>query len=720
MTGDPLSRSEAKALVGGARRLHDTATALLAAHELAMSAARTALDSVQAGLIATELDRIPVTRLKEVTEGRLRLGALEAAGYTTVGHVYRATRPALYQVNGVGAQTADQALAAAGQIAKAVEEILTVRLAVGDRDENTSGLVVALRTLIRAEPDLRRALSTAQRLASTLPALVHAARPATGFLRGLFAGRARRDASAAAVHELDRTLRNEAAQDTTLLLSQAHVHLVDAPAPAEAAWVDFEVRSAEYYSLIAEISGRKPDAQAAQGFLPGEVAARVNEQPLDEKYLRVSLRGYQSFGARFALVQRRVILGDEMGLGKTIQAIAALAHVAARGASHLLVVCPASVLVNWTREVQGRSQLRVVPMHGPDREAAFSDWRENGGVAITTFDVLHNFAPLAPGSVGMVVVDEAHYVKNPDTRRSKAVHAWLGSGGRVLFLTGTPMENRVAEFRNLVGYLQPGLLGSIEGSDAVAGSRAFRMAVAPAYLRRNQEDVLPELPDLIETDEWEEPSATDLSAYRAAVEAGNFMAMRRAAYAHPPHSAKLERLRELVAEAAANHLKVVVFSYFRDVLNTVHQALGAHVSGQISGNVPAARRQAIVDEFTTRPGHAVLLSQIQAGGVGLNMQAASVVVICEPQIKPTMEQQAIARAHRMGQVRPVQVHRLLTPGGVDERMLQLLGRKSRLFDSYARRSDVADSTPDAVDISEERLARQIVHEEQARLRNAGS
>lgn len=108
------------------------------------------------------------------------------------------------------------------------------------------------------------------------------------------------------------------------------------------------------------------------------------------------------------------------------------------------------------------------------------------------------------------------------------------------------------------------------------------------------------------------------------------MAMRRAAYARPEKSAKLERLRELVDDAAVNGLKVVVFSYFRDVLATVEAALDGGVFGPVSGSVPAARRQQLVDEFTAAPGHAVLLAQIEAGGVGLNLQAASVVIICEP------------------------------------------------------------------------------------------
>jgi SNF2 family DNA or RNA helicase len=317
----------------------------------------------------------------------------------------------------------------------------------------------------------------------------------------------------------------------------------------------------------------------------------------------------------------------------------------------------------------------------------------------------------------MLVVDEAHYVKNPDTQRSKALAAWTRRIERVLFLTGTPMENRVEEFRNLVDYLQPGLVDPNAEIDAIAGSKAFRRAVAPAYLRRNQEDVLSELPELTRVDEWEEFGSEDFAAYRKAVDEGNFMAMRRAAYASGTAngSAKLRRLVELVDEACDSGRKVIVFSYFRDVLETVCTVLGPRALGPLTGSMPPPRRQELVDEFAAARGPAVLVSQIQAGGVGINMQAASVVILCEPQVKPTLETQAIARAHRLGQVHKVQVHRLLVADSVDERMLELLGQKTELFDAYARRSDTADSSPDARDLTEAAMARRVVDTERERL-----
>ncbi|MFE3401509.1 DEAD/DEAH box helicase [Streptomyces anulatus] len=716
--GSPVPAGRAvRELLARAERLLESARAVPADRGDAVAAVRSVLDPLLDSLVGRELAAIPVSRLKDVTEGRLRLGALEQAGFGTVGQVHGTHRYELRQLPGVGAHTADQALAAAAQIAHAVRDTVSVRIDVDAPDDTSTALVVALHRLVEAGADARRAVDAARRLTERLGPAATAAGPAGSRLRMLFTGREARARAREAVDSVRATVADAVERELPVLFAQASADLLRSPASPAEAWVDFELRSAEYYSLLAELSGSGPDRDAAEGFLPAGIADRVRALRLDDTRLRVSLRGYQAFGARFALTQKRVVIGDEMGLGKTVQAIAALAHLAANGESHFLVVCPASVLINWTREIRARSTLRAVPVHGAERSEAFADWRETGGVAVTTFDALHLLPEGAATEVrpGMLVVDEAHFVKNPEARRSRAVAGWAEHVERVLFLTGTPMENRVEEFRSLVRQLRPELAPSVSGTHGAAGSRAFRRAVAPAYLRRNQVDVLAELPALVQVDEWEEFGPEDRAAYRDAVASGRFMRMRRAAYAVPESSAKLERLRELVDEARETGLKVVVFSYFREVLATVGDALGPDVFGPLSGNVPPARRQELVDAFSAADGHAVLLSQIQAGGTGLNMQAASVVILCEPQVKPTLEHQAVARAHRMGQVRPVQVHRLLATDSVDQRLVELLARKDRLFDAYARRSDLAETTPDAVDVSDAALARRIVEEEQRRL-----
>ncbi|MEV5999085.1 DEAD/DEAH box helicase [Streptomyces griseomycini] len=718
--GGRVGRGERDTVVRGAR-LYEAAQALAGDHGRAVEAVRAALGPIHDAAVQRELDAIPVARLQDITEGRLRLGNVEKSGLRTVGRVLEAGPYRLRQVPGVGQRTVDQMIAAARRLSEAVHETVAVHIDVDRPEPDTTALVTALHVLVEAGPDARRAVDRAAVLSERLGPLLAEARPAAGRLRMLLAGREKRDRALAAVTGI-RLLVDEAEQaGLPGLLAQASVDLLRGPSTDVAAWTDFELRSAEYYGLLAEISGRPPGTAAAEGFLPDEIAERVRTQHLDDSHRRVSLRGYQAFGARFVLAQRKVILGDEMGLGKTIQAIAVLAHLAAEGQGHFVVVCPASVLVNWTREIEARSALRVIVLHGPDRHDAFADWKERGGVGVTTFDALRGFPVPGGGEVGLLVVDEAHSVKNPQAKRSQTVALWAEHCERALFMTGTPMENRVAEFRSLVRMLDSGVADSLGERDALTGSVAFRKAVAPVYLRRNQEDVLTELPSLQQTDEWEELSASDEEAYREAVRAGNFMAMRRAAYLRPGKSAKLDRLREIVREAGENGQKTVVFSLFRDVLGVVGEALaagpadGAPVFGPLTGSVPAGRRQRIVDDFAAVPGPAVLLAQIQVAGVGLNMQAASVVVLCEPQVKPTLEHQAVARAHRMGQVRPVRVHRLLATGGVDERMVRMLEDKTRLFDAYARRSAVAEATPDAVDVSDTELARRIVEEEQARL-----
>ncbi|MFF2956619.1 DEAD/DEAH box helicase [Kitasatospora sp. NPDC057965] len=705
-----------RVVVAEAERLLASARVVVGDHRGAVDEVGRAAAALRGRLVRGELDAIPVARLKDVTDGRLRVGALEAAGITTVGQVRDATVYSLQLLPGIGAQTAAQTLAAAGQIAAAAERTVAVRLDVDDQDALSTELVVALHRLVVAGPEATRADGVARRVVDEVAALVETARPARGFVRGLFAGRRRRQEALLAVDRLDELLAEFEEQAVPLLFAQASADLLRPPASAVEAWTDFEHRSAEFYAVLAAIGEPGPsEVDAAEGFLPEELSDQVRAEPLDVSRCTVSLRGYQAFGARFALRQKRVILGDEMGLGKTVQAIAAMAHLRTRGSTHFLVVCPASVLINWTREIESRSTLRAYRVHGQEREAALAEWLDAGGVAVVTFDGLRRLEVAPDRAVAMVVVDEAHYVKNHAAQRSQAVARWTDRVERVLFLTGTPMENRVEEFRSLVHYLRPELLPTIHSGSAAAGPKAFRKAVAPAYLRRNQQDVLAELPEVVHVDEWEDLSPTDFAAYRAAVAEGNFMAMRRAAYADPAGSAKLQRLREIAEEAAANGRKVVVFSFFREVLATVGDALGGRVFGPIDGGVAAERRQDVVDQFAAVPGHAVLLAQIQAGGVGLNIQAASVVILCEPQVKPTMESQAVGRAHRMGQLRRVQVHRLLAADSVDQRMLEILRAKSRIFDEYARRSEVAETTPEAVDVSEQSLAVRIVEEEQLRL-----
>ncbi len=711
--------------VAAARQAVDDGDALAALLERFLGAPSVARERVRAAFgdsreekVLAHLDGVDVAALRDVTRERLRLGTLTDAGVAMVGEVARRGRRGLERVPGVGPQTATHLLAAAEQVARAVRESLRFRIDLTPTDPVATALVQALHTLDQAEAAVARHGDQARRAVAEHARAHDDARVAASGVRRFFAWGERRRRAFAAVATL-AALGDDAR--TTGLAEDAHrvVALLAEPGRPYDVWEDFRRRSAAYYALLDGVAPTGRDLAATEGHLPAELVERVQSQALDETLLHVSLRGYQAFGARFALAQGRVVLGDEMGLGKTVQAIAVIAHLVARGATHAVVVCPASVLTGWVRELRAHSALAVHALHGASREEEEAAWRTRGGVAVTTFAGLRAAGPESFTVAGpaVVVVDEAHYVKNPAAKRSLAVAALVAGTPHALLLTGTPMENRVEEFRTLVGYLRPALAADLDAAAGAAGPEAFRRAVAPVYLRRNAEDVLEELPELVQVDEWEELGPVDGAAYGAAVADGAFMAMRRAAFAvdHPEDSAKVRRLVEIVAEATQNGRKVVVFSYFRDVVDLVARALGDLALGPLTGSVPAGARQDVVDDFTASPVPRALVSQIDVGGVGLNLQAASVVILCEPQTKPTTEAQAVARAHRMGQVETVQVHRLLTVDSVDEHLVRILGTKSRLFDAYARRSALAEEVAGAVDVSEPELARTIVAAERARL-----
>ncbi|EBF6878229.1 DEAD/DEAH box helicase, partial [Salmonella enterica subsp. enterica serovar Saintpaul] len=379
-------------------------------------------------------------------------------------------------------------------------------------------------------------------------------------------------------------------------------------------WDDFIARPADYFAMLSELGFLADDEEKIQGDLPAEIVEAIRDLKLETSHLKASLRGYQSFGARFAIVQRNVIIGDEMGLGKTIESLAVLTHLRAKGSHHFLVVCPAAVVTNWVREVRAKSDLTAHRLHGAGRDGSLTSWIRNGGVAITTYDSLGWLEGQIPARAkpACLILDEAHYIKNPAAQRTRRSTALIKSCERAILLTGTPLENRIEEFRNLIGYLRPDL--AISATEFAP--RQFRRQVAPAYLRRNQEDVLTELPELVEVDEWMPLSSADQQQYRAAVAEGNFMAMRQAAMRGGVNSQKMQRLLDIVEEAEDNERRVLVFSHFRDVLDEVAATLPGKVFGPLTGSVPAAKRQSMVDDFSKAPHGAALVAQIVAGGVG--------------------------------------------------------------------------------------------------------
>jgi superfamily II DNA or RNA helicase len=668
--------------------------------------ARAAYEAARAEAVRDELAGMPVSRLREMTKDQLRLGPLEAVGFTTVASLVNERVGRLRAIDGVGLDTAAQVVHAAFRLQQSLERSVRIRFDVDGRPDAQTRLLACLREwddAVQATDPVRNALID---LAERVDPLLPVAALAGSRLRMLLAGRTRRREARAALDELHRLAgvgidRADPDWQHALALRPDIGLDADTAEIDGSIWDDYRERAVAYNGLLVAIANLDGDPEAVHGHIPAEIAGRVDTHELDTSLLEVSLRGYQAFGARFALAQGRAILGDEMGLGKTVEALAAIAHLHAGGTTHALVVCPASVLANWAREVEQHSRLRAFRLHGADREGNLRSWVRDGGVGVVTYDSLKSLVIPEGLPVALLVADEAHYVKNAAAQRTQALLRHISAVDRVLLLTGTPMENRLEEFRSLVGHIRPDLAERMEPGSGLVGTDAFRSAVADVYLRRNQSDVLDELPPRIDNDEWVEPTADDRRSYARAVASGNFMAMRRAAFdaATIGQSAKLHRLVEIVDEAADNGWKTVVFSSFLDVLRAVDRALGTRSVGLLTGRLDPSSRQALVDELSASPEPLVLVSQIQAGGVGLNIQAASVVVLTEPQWKPSIEDQAVARLHRLGQLRPVHVYRLLVEGGVDQRMLEILTTKRRLFDEYVRMSDLKDASPHATDVA---------------------
>jgi SNF2 family DNA or RNA helicase len=492
------------------------------------------------------------------------------------------------------------------------------------------------------------------------------------------------------------------------------VLLASSRAPSDkVVWNDFQKNNIEYISVLEEIvPGALGNDDILYG-LPEELAREIQEEVFFPDGLLCTLRRYQEWGVKYILHQKKVLLGDEMGLGKTVQAIATMVSLRNTGATHFIVVCPASVVTNWCREVVKHSKLRVTKIHGTGRANALKSWVKTGGVAVTTFETTAYIRDESIERIDLLIVDEAHYIKNPEARRSINVKRLCGKATRLLFMTGTALENKVEEMVSLIEVLQPSIASSVQNMTFMPSAPQFRNRVAPVYYRRKREDVLTELPELIETKEWCTLNAGEKEIYEKNVLNKNYAASRRLSWDADDikKSCKAIRLLEIIEEAKSEDRKVLVFSFFLDTIRTIGDLLGARCYGPINGSVPPPRRQEIIDAFDKAPAGSVLLAQIQSGGTGLNIQSASVVVICEPQFKPSIENQAISRAYRMGQARNVLVYRLLCINTIDEKITELLEYKQEIFDAFADKSVAAEQNESHIVEVDEKKFGQLIQEE---------
>ncbi len=453
-----------------------------------------------------------------------------------------------------------------------------------------------------------------------------------------------------------------------------------------------------------------PRTPSLRGGVASEIADRVEKLQLSLDGLRIQLRGYQAFGIKYLVHQKRTVLGDEMGLGKTIQALGAMVHLTeAKSARRFLVVAPASIIGNWVKEIQRCTELAVRVLHGPFREYELATWQNSGGVAITSYTTLGKLmSGLNRQPIDLLVADEAHYIKNPSAVRSRNVATVANRAAACVLMTGTPLENHAIEFVELIKVCDEQTARrvkstALDGRDVAVDPAAFERRISSVYLRRNQEDVLHELPECIQIEEWVELGDSEWSTYYRAVESRALMKMRYATLGNERSSAKLSRFEDLMDDYRERGEKVVVFSFFLKALDQVGSSITE--TFRLDGSVPVPRRQQIIEEFNRKRGFAAMIAQIEAGGVGINLQSASSVIILEPQLKPTTEWQAIKRVHRMGQSRRVIVHRLLARNTVDERIHELLGGKAATFDAYARESQIKQVSRAARDtaVSEHQL-----------------
>jgi len=461
--------------------------------------------------------------------------------------------------------------------------------------------------------------------------------------------------------------------------------------------------------------------------------------PAVPKALQAELRAYQEDGYRWAMRLASAGLGgclaDDMGLGKTLQGLAVLLARGGDGAA--LVIAPTSVCGNWLAESQRFAPTLNVAIYGEgERDSTVANAGPMDVIVVSYTLLLQGQERFAARRWHTVIADEAQAIKNAAAKRSQAVFD-LGTDFR-LALSGTPVENRLAELWSIMRFANPGLLGTlarftqrfatpIERDGDRDAQQMLRRLIGPFLLRRTKAQVLQELPPRTELDIAVAPEAVEAAHYealrrQAIADADRALSTEPAGQAHLNILAQLTRLRraacdprlvspglgivgakvqaftDLAVELAANGHKALVFSQFVDFLKLLREPLDAAGIGYqyLDGSTAAGERTRRVAAFQAGEGDLFLIS-LKAGGFGLNLTAADYVLITDPWWNPAAEDQAMGRAHRIGQTRPVTVYRLVTKGTVEERIVELHHDKRVLADSILAEGD-APLVPSADDL----------------------
>jgi SNF2 family DNA or RNA helicase len=446
-----------------------------------------------------------------------------------------------------------------------------------------------------------------------------------------------------------------------------------------------------------------------------------------------TLRPYQQRGYSWlAFLQRwglGACLADDMGLGKTVQALALLQRAREAGETRpTLLICPTSVVNNWRKEAERFTpELPVLIHHGGDRRkgGAFVAEATRHALVLSSYALLHrDLATLADVAWAGVILDEAQFVKNPETKAAKAVRA-LPTDARIA-LTGTPVENHVGDLWALMDYLNPGLLGTrasfrtqfltpIQADrDPDAAARLKRLT-GPFVLRRVKTDrsIIADLPDKQEMTVYCPLTREQASLYlavtqaaEAALESADGIGRKGLVLAtlsklkqvcnHPAHfladgsaipgrSGKLERLTEMLAELLAVGDRALIFTQFTEMGALLQQHLQESFGQEVlflHGGVPKEKRDRMVERFSTDAhAPAIFLLSLKAGGTGLNLTRANHVFHFDRWWNPAVENQATDRAFRIGQTKGVQVHKFVCAGTLEEKIHDLIERKRTLAES---------------------------------------
>ena len=442
--------------------------------------------------------------------------------------------------------------------------------------------------------------------------------------------------------------------------------------------------------------------------------------------MQAELRPYQSEGLAWLQRLRSVdlggILADDMGLGKTVQVIAHFSaeHSAGRLDRPCLVVCPASMVGTWQRELaRFTPDLKTIVLHGNKRDTAGLG---AGVIGITTYGVLHrDIAQLEKIPLHIAVCDEAQVVKNAGTKAAQALRK-LDARQR-LCLTGTPLENHLGELHAQVTWAAPGLFGSRTAFDETfvkpieqgepGRADALRRRMKLVLLRRTKNQVATDLPPRSESVVMVEMSARQRSFYeairlsmdkrirdvikekginRSGIEVIEALLRLRQVACDPAllktpealacgESAKLDALAEMLPTMIEDGRRILIFSQFTSFLDRIEEVVlkpaqmtWLRLDGQTSN------RQELVDRFQAHEAPLFLLS-LKAGGTGLTLTAADTVILADPWWNPAVEAQAADRAHRIGQTQPVLIYRLVCAGTIEEKVLALQARKRALADA---------------------------------------